>query len=97
MRQLITRVDERLHRRLKARAAVQGRSMNAVVTELLEKGLDSDDPRARLRARMKDLGLLFEPPAPRSRVLSHEEVRNMAGPDGARAVIEALEADRSHR
>ena len=62
-----------------------------------EKDVDSEDPRVRLRARMKELGLLFEPPAPRGPVLSHESIRKLADPDGARAVIEELEADRNHR
>lgn len=97
VKQLITRIDERLHRRLKERATVEGRSMNGLVTDLLEKGLAADDPRARLRARLKEMGLLVEPPAPHGPVPSLEELRKMIGPDGARAVIEAFEADRKHR
>ena len=31
------RVDEELHRRLKAKAALQGTTISAVVTELMEK------------------------------------------------------------
>ncbi|MGH2769249.1 MAG: FitA-like ribbon-helix-helix domain-containing protein, partial [Actinomycetota bacterium] len=51
MRQLITRVDEDLHRRLKERAAVERRSVNALVTELLTRALSGTDEPARVRAR----------------------------------------------
>ncbi|MEJ7797012.1 MAG: toxin-antitoxin system HicB family antitoxin [Solirubrobacteraceae bacterium] len=45
MRQLIARIDDALHSRLKQKAASEGRSLNALVTEALELsasvGLDS--------------------------------------------------------
>lgn len=97
MRQVITRMDERLHRRLKERAAVEGRSMNAVVTELLEKGLSADDERARFRARVKAMGLLYEPPAPRGPVPSHEELLARIPRDVRRAVIRQFDEDRRRR
>jgi antitoxin FitA len=97
VRQLLARIDERLHRRLKERAAVQRRSMNALVTDLLERGLDAEDPRARLRARMRELGLLVELPRPRGRIPSHEEVRDMLRGDAGQALIEALEEARAER
>lgn len=97
MRQLITRIDARLHEKLKQRAAVEGRSMNTVVTDLIEKGLAAHDSRAQWRARLKELGLLVEPPRPPGPVPTLEELRKRIGPEGARAVIEAFEADRRHR
>jgi plasmid stability protein len=96
VRQLITRIDDDLHARLKARAAEERRSLNSVVTELLEQGLAADDPRARLRARLKAEGRLVEPPPPKGPVPSRDEV--IASTRGAwRAVSEALEADRNRR
>lgn len=96
MKQLITRVDERLHERLKARAAAEGRSLNALVNDLLEAGLASDDPRARVRARMDALGMRVVLPPPDGPVPSWEEV--FAATRGAGTVAsEALEADRNAR
>ncbi|MGH2731775.1 MAG: FitA-like ribbon-helix-helix domain-containing protein [Actinomycetota bacterium] len=62
MRQLITRVDEDLHRRLKERAAVERRSVNALVTELLTRALAGTDEPARVRARAEAAGLRVIPP-----------------------------------
>lgn len=97
MRQLITRIGEHLHRRLKERAAVEGRSMNAVVTDLLEKGLGASDSRAQWRARLKQMGLLYEPPAPRGPVPSHDEILARTPRAARRAVIEAFDAERKRR
>jgi plasmid stability protein len=96
MKQLITRVDERLHERLKARAAAEGRSLNALVTELLEAGLASDDPRARVRARIEALGLRVDVPAPTGPIPSRDAVIRSTRGAGS-SVSEALEADRNAR
>ena len=45
MKQLIARIDDNLHARLKARAAAEGRTLNALVAEALEAAAASD-PRA---------------------------------------------------
>lgn len=96
MKQLITRVDERLHERLKARAAAEGRSLNALVNDLLEAALTNDDPRARVRARIDALGLRVDVPAPVGPIPSLDEV--IAATRGAgTAASEALEADRNAR
>lgn len=52
MKQLLLRVPETVHRRLTARAAREGRSVNAVATEILDAAADADsgDRQARLRA-----------------------------------------------
>lgn len=97
VKQLITRIDERLHRRLKDRAAIQGRSMNAVVTDLLEKGLSADDERARFRARVKEMGLLYEPPEPKGTVPTHEELLARIPRDVRREIIKQFDEDRKHR
>lgn len=95
MRQLIARVDDDLHARLKARARAEGRSLNSLVTEVLAAAVERDDKRARLRARLKADGLLVEVPMPTD-VPSEEEAAAIWRRLG-HAVIEALEADRAAR
>ena len=60
MKQILLRVPEETHRKLVARAARAGRSINAVANEILDAAVDADlgDRRARLRARAASLGLL---------------------------------------
>ncbi len=95
MRQLIARIDDELHRRLKERAAAEGRSMNSLVVELLRAAVAGDDPRARVGARLRAAGLLVQPRRPEE-VPSLDEV--VAATRGAgRAVSEALEAERRAR
>ena len=65
MKQLLLRVPDEIHRRLKARAAQAGRSINAVATEILDASVDAEtgDRRSRLRARARALGVLQETPS----------------------------------
>jgi len=60
VKQLLLRVPDDVHRRLAARAVREGRSVNAVATEILDAAADADegDRRARLRARAAALGIL---------------------------------------
>jgi plasmid stability protein len=60
VKQLLLRVREDLHRRLVARAAREGRSLNAVATEILDAAADADsgDRRAQLRAAATAAGTL---------------------------------------
>ena len=60
VKQLLLRVPADVHRRLAARAAREGRSVNAVATELLDLTAESDqgDRRSRLRAAAAAAGLL---------------------------------------
>lgn len=53
MKQLLLRVPDDVHRRLAARAARDGRSVNALANEILDAAVDVDegDRRARLRAQ----------------------------------------------
>ncbi len=95
MRQLITRIDEDLHTDLKARAAAEGRSMNALVGEILREAVATTDPRAALRARVRAAGLevKFTPtgvPLPRDEAI--ELTRGLGT-----LASEALEADRARR
>ncbi len=65
MKQLLLRVPEEVHRRLGARAAREGRSINAVATEILDAAADADqgDRRDRLRAKAAAAGMLRQAPA----------------------------------
>lgn len=60
VKQLLLRVPEDIHRRLAARARREGRSINAVATEILDAAAESDrgDRRARLRAAAAAAGML---------------------------------------
>jgi plasmid stability protein len=60
VKQLLLRVPEDIHRRLVARARREGRSINAVATEILDAAAESDegDRRARLRAAAAAAGTL---------------------------------------
>lgn len=93
MRQLIARIDDSLHRRLKDRARDEGRSMNAVVTEILEGAVPDETPRERLRRRLKAEGRLTEISVPEDPP-SLEQVLAMLRGDAGKAVLEALEEDR---
>lgn len=65
MRQLIARIDEDLHRRLKRRAAAESSSVNAMVTEILESALAGQGERTLVRARLRALGRRAHVPRPR--------------------------------
>lgn len=93
MRQLITRIDDDLHRRLKERAREEGRSLNALVTQILEEAVPDESPRARLRRRLRAEGRLRDFPIPENPP-SLEEVREMLRGDAGKAFLEALDEDR---
>ena len=61
MKQLILRVSPDLHRRIAARAAREGKSVNAWVSQLLNATVDADvaeDRQARADAKAAALGML---------------------------------------
>lgn len=66
MKQLLLRVPEDVHRRLAARAKREGRSVNAVATEILDAaaGGDLGDRQTRLRATAAAAGALRSFDAP---------------------------------
>lgn len=101
MKQLITRLDEGLHARLRARAAAEGTSVNRLVVGAIEKLLSGEeeavgDDRARVRARARLLGVSARRPAARcDAALRAATVEATAGV-GAFAA-DALDADRGPR
>jgi antitoxin FitA len=95
MRQLITRLDDDLHARLKERAAAEGRSLNALIVEVLEDATASASARETIRQRARRTDRLVRPPRP-SRVPSWSEVEAATGGTGT-AVSEALGAERAAR
>lgn len=95
MRQLIARIDDALHARLKRRARQEGRSLNAVVTEILATAVDGEDAKARVRRRLDALGMRVVIERPR-RVRSRDAV--IASTKGVgRAVSRALAEERRRR
>jgi plasmid stability protein len=90
MRQLLLRVPDDLHARLAARAQEQGRSVNALATELLDHVVEEDTAsvRRRLRAKAHQLGVLAEPHTPR-RTLS--SVERQAALDSARGLGQVID------
>jgi plasmid stability protein len=67
VKQLILRVSDDLHRRITARAAREGKSVNAWAGMLLDATVDADvaeDRQTRLRAKAAMLGMLVTIDAP---------------------------------
>ena len=63
MKQVLLRVPDDVHQRLAERAAAEHRSVNALATELLDRGVDNSagaSERARVVAKARRLGLLAE-------------------------------------
>jgi plasmid stability protein len=50
-------MDDELHTALRARAAAEGRSVNALINELLTRAVEVDDHRRALEARIRAAGL----------------------------------------
>lgn len=97
MKQLLLRVPEDLHRRLALRAGREGRSMNAVATEILDALPDVEQPdrRARLRAAAATAGML-RTTAP-SRVSAPARARILGSTRGLGAQVDRLLADERDR
>ncbi|TNC21278.1 FitA-like ribbon-helix-helix domain-containing protein [Amycolatopsis alkalitolerans] len=89
MRQMIARLDDDLHARVKAKAEAEGRSMNEFVVETLKAAVDKEETREEWRKRMLAAGkvIVFEPenPAP-----GRDELEKMSRGWGT-AVSEALD------
>jgi hypothetical protein len=60
VKQLILRVSPELHQRIAARAAREGKSVNAWANGLLDAAVDADlgDRQTRARAKAAELGIL---------------------------------------
>ncbi len=63
MRQLLLRVPDDLHRRIAARAAREGTSVNQLASDILDAAADADrgGRRGRLRAQAASSGVLGPP------------------------------------
>jgi plasmid stability protein len=97
MKQLLLRVPDDVHRRLAARAARDGRSVNSVATEILDAAVDADegDRRARLRATAAATGLLRSVPA--KLVTSARRRRIIASTKGTGPILDRLLAEERDR
>jgi plasmid stability protein len=95
VKQLITRLDDGLHARLKAQAAAQGRSLNDLVTEVLAAAVGQPMTRQLVRARAQAADLLVWPPTP-ERVVTRDEALGATRGLGA-AASGALDAERGER
>jgi hypothetical protein len=97
VKQLILRVSEDLHRRISARAAREGKSVNAWVGKLLERVVDADlpeDRQARANAKAAALGMLVRLEVPER---TEEERRRgrEALQELAPEIVRILEEDRN--
>ena len=93
MKQLLLRVPADIHRRLAARAARAGRSVNAVANEILDAAVDADegDRRTRLHARAAALGVLRSATGPV--VSTAKRRRIVASTKGTGPVVDRLLAE----
>lgn len=85
MKQLLIRVDDEVHARLRQRAKDEGRSVNALLNDvvLIASQVDRDSERDRIRSRAAAMGMLTViPPAPLSPPLDREQYQQAL--DGAR-------------
>ena len=92
VRQLLARIDDDLHRRLKRRAAAEGRSLNAMVNEILRDAVARENGPDLLRARLKALGRLADVPRPRKALSRNAAIALTRG--AGDAVSRALAEDR---
>lgn len=97
MKQLLLRVPDEVHRRLAARAARAGQSVNAVANEILDAAIDGDegDRRTRLRARAGALGVLGSRAAPV--VAGSRRRRIVASTKGIGPLLDRLLAEERER
>ena len=97
MKQLLLRVPEDLHRRLALRAGREGRSMNAVATEILDAVPEDEraDRRARLRAAAAAAGMLRSTPP--SHVSAAQRSRIVGSTCGLGKQVDRLLADERER
>jgi plasmid stability protein len=97
VRQLLLRVPGDLHRRITARAAREGRSVNAVATEILDAAVDADagDRRDRLRSALAAAGAARTVAAPR--ITGAKRRRILASTAGLGPQVDRLIADERDR
>jgi plasmid stability protein len=95
VRQLITRIDDDLHQRLKDRAQEEGTSVNALVTRILDEHIVPETAKERIIRRAGERGVLVRYPKPSSPAPTAAEIEQLTAGWG-RAVSEQLHHDR-HR
>ena len=95
MRQLITRLDEDLHSRLKEKARGEGKSMNSYVTDVLREAVSRNDAKAQLRERLRENGQLVVPARTGAPPERDEIIALLRG--ASDVVLEAIETGRAPR
>jgi plasmid stability protein len=95
MRQMITRVEDDLHVRVKEAAAARGMSVNAFVVETLAAAVGTETPREAVRRRAEATGRRVVPPPP-DESPSWADVID-AGAGAGDAVSRALAEERQQR
>lgn len=97
MKQLLLRVPDDVHRRLAARAARAGQSVNAVANKIIDAAVDADegDRRTRLHARAAALGVLRSSTGPVVSPLRRRRI--VASMKGTGPVIDRLLAEERER
>ena len=93
VKQLIARIDDDLHRRLKQRAAEQDRSLNDLVASVLAASVEDD--AGAVRRRIDRSGLRVLPPRAVTARPRQEVLAGLAGL--GTPVSDALAADRDAR
>ena len=97
MKQLLLRVPDAVHQRIAARAAREGRSINAVATEIIDAAADADRGTRtdRLRAQAAAEGVLVSVP---SKPISKERrARILASTAGLGPIADRLIAEQRDR
>jgi plasmid stability protein len=99
VKQLLLRVPEDLHRRLALRAGRQGRSMNAVATEILDAVPEGEwgDRRARLRAAAAAAGILDTAPGSPTRMSARQRRRIIDSTRGLGRQLDGLLSEERDR
>lgn len=97
MRQLLLRVPDSVHARIAARAAREGRSINAVATEIIDAAADADggSRTERLRADAAAAGILVNVPG--APVSDERRERILAGTVGLGQIADQLIAEQRDR
>jgi plasmid stability protein len=95
VRQVITRVEDELHARLKVAAAARGVSVNAFVVDALTAAVGGTDARGTVRRRAEAAGKRVVPPAPEETPSWDDVVAAGARVDSA--VSDALTEERAGR
>lgn len=97
MKQLIARVPEDLHARLRRRARGEGRSLNALVNEVLQEAAPpARTPGEDVLQRLRAAGRLVELSPPKGPVPSLDEVIEMNRGIGP-FIVDQIIADRRRR